>query len=379
MFNGGSRKRTLPCSASRSSSPLKQQMPSRPRDSPEIPAKILSCDENRADLASSRSYPVIPVPSKGFGMLQKIPPPLFPHPYGFPAFGLCQKKDDSIIGEQNKAGLPGVLWPGTKDSAYHSFPMFWPAAGALPMPSYPQVQHKPPTELLCPPRQSDMDMSDHSDRSTNTSKDSIVEIERCSSTQSVRNEDDKSGDETRPLEGMTLAPRKISYVSAFRPVIKDAECIAKLYGNRGAYSGCRTGYLSPDFLSESSSYRSVSPCVDSEGEPDVDVETNKAVEDEAEESRPLSTVRPRTPPCVTFGVSPKESDTKATTESSLAESQKNILHVAHSSERGVQKPPESHITASFTQVSFTDTPTLGFSVSERINADKLAFIFNKRN
>lgn len=360
MFNGGSRKRTLPCSASGSSSPLKQQIPSRPRDSPEIPAKILSCDDTRADLASSRSYPVIPVPSKGFGMLQKIPPPLFPHPYGFPAFGLCQKKDDTIMGEQNKAGLPGVLWPGTKDSAYHSFPMFWPAAGALPIPPYPQAQHKAPTELLCPPRQSDMDMSDHSDRSTNTSKDSMVEIERCSSTQSVRNEDEKSGDETRPLEGMTLAPRKISYVSAFRPVIKDAECIAKLYGNRGAYSGCRTGYLSPDFLSESSSYRSVSPCVDSEGEPDVDVETNKAVEDEAEDSRPLSSVRPRTPPGVTLGVSPKDSDTKSTTESSLAESQKNSLHVAHSSERGVQKPPESHITASFTQVSFTDTTT-GFT------------------
>ncbi|XP_056908906.1 SKI family transcriptional corepressor 1 homolog-B isoform X2 [Takifugu flavidus] len=349
MFNGGSRKRTLPCSASGSNSPLKPQIPSRPRDSPEIPAKILNCDENRADLASSRSYPVIPVPSKGFGMLQKIPPPLFPHPYGFPAFGLCQKKDDTIMGEQSKAGLPGVLWPGTKDSAYHSFPMFWPAAGALPMPPYPQTQHKPPTELLCPPRPSEMDMSDHSDRSTNTSKDSMVEIERCSSTQSVRTEDEKSGDETRPLEGMTLAPRKFSYVSAFRPVIKDAECIAKLYGNRGAYSGCRTGYLSPDFLSESSSYRSVSPCVDSEGEPDVDVGTNKA-EDEAEDSRTLSSVRPRTPPGVTNGVSPKDSDTKATTESSLVESQKSSPHVSHSSEREVQKQPESHITAPFTQV-----------------------------
>lgn len=364
MFNGGSRKRTLPCSASGSSSPLKPQIPSRPRDSPEIPAKILNCDENRADLASSRSYPVIPVPSKGFGMLQKIPPPLFPHPYGFPAFGLCQKKDDTIMGEQSKAGLPGVLWPGTKDSAYHSFPMFWPAAGALPMPPYPQTQHKPPTELLCPPRSSEMDMSDHSDRSTNTSKDSMVEIERCSSTQSVRNEDEKSGDETRPLEGMTLAPRKISYVSAFRPVIKDAECIAKLYGNRGAYSGCRTGYLSPDFLSESSSYRSVSPCVDSEGEPDVDVGTNKA-EDEAEDSRTLSSVCPRTPPGVTNGVSPKDSDTKATTESSLVEPQKSSLHVSHSSEREVQKQPESLISAPFTQVSFTDT-TAAYTFSSLI-------------
>lgn len=352
MFNGGSRKRTLPCSDSGSSSPLKPQIPNRPRDSTEIPAKILSCDENRGDMASTRSYPVIPVPSKGFGMLQKIPPPLFPHPYGFPAFGLCQKKDDIIMGEQSKTGLQGVLWPGTKDSAYHSFPMFWPAAGALPMPPYPQGQHKPPTELLCPPRQSDMDISDHSDRSTNTSKDSMVEIERCSSSQSTRNEDDKSGDDTRPLEGMTLAPRKINYVSAFRPVIKDADCIAKLYGNRGAYNGCRTGYLSPDFLSESSSYRSVSPCVDSEGEPDVDVGTNKAAEDEEVDSRPLSSACPRTPPGLTHSVSPKNSDSKATMESSLTESQKMSLNVGHCSDRELQKQQlETHRAASFTEVS----------------------------
>ncbi|XP_019127784.1 SKI family transcriptional corepressor 1 homolog-B isoform X2 [Larimichthys crocea] len=353
MFNGGSRKRTLPCSGSGSGSALKPQGPNRARASPEIPAKIISCEDNRGGMASTRSYPVIPVPSKGFGMLQKIPPPLFPHPYGFPAFGLCQKKDDSLMGEQSKAGLPGVLWPGTKDSAYHSFPMFWPAAGALPMPPYPQTQHKPPTELLCPPRQTDMDVSEHSDRSTNTSKDSMVENDRCSSTQSTRNEDDKSGDEARPLDGMTLAPRKISYVSAFRPVIKDADCIAKLYGNRGAYNGCRTGYLSPDFLSESSSYRSMSPCVDSEGEPDVDVETNKTPEEEEEDSRPLSSVCPRTPPGLAHSVSPNDSpDSKAMQESSLVDSQKMSLHVAQSSERELQNKQlsETHIAASFTEV-----------------------------
>ncbi|XP_059191713.1 SKI family transcriptional corepressor 1 homolog-B [Centropristis striata] len=348
MFNGGSRKRTLPGSGSESSS-LKSNGHSRPRESPEIPPKILSCEDNRGGMASTRSYPVIPVPSKGFGMLQKIPPPLFPHPYGFPAFGLCQKKDEGMLGEQSKAGLPGVLWPGTKDSAYHSFPMFWPAAGALPMPPYPQSQHKPPPELLCPPRQTDMDISEHSDRSTNTSKDSMVENERCSSTQSTRNEDDKSGDEARPLEGMTLAPRKISYVSAFRPVIKDADCIAKLYGNRGAYNGCRTGYLSPDFLSESSSYRSMSPCVDSEGEPDVDVETNKTPEEE-EDSRPLSSVCPRTPPGLAHSVSPADLDSKSLQESS--ESQKLSLHVAQSSDRDLQNKllSDSHIAASFTEV-----------------------------
>ncbi|XP_029289860.1 SKI family transcriptional corepressor 1 homolog-B isoform X1 [Cottoperca gobio] len=351
MFNGGSRKRTLPGSGSDSGSSLKSHGHNRPRDLPEIPAKIISCEDHRGGMPSTRSYPVIPVPSKGFGMLQKLPPPLFPHPYGFPAFGLCQKKDDSMLGEQSKAGLPGVLWPGTKDSAYHSFPMFWPAAGALPMPPYPQTQHKPPSELLCPPRQTDMDLSEHSDRSTNTSKDSMVENDRCSSTQSTRNDDDKSGDEARPLEGMTLAPRKISYVSAFRPVVKDADCIAKLYGNRGAYNGGRTGYLSPDFLSESSSYRSMSPCVDSEGEPDVDVETNKTPEEE-EDSRPLSSVCPRTPSGLAHSVSPTDSDSKSLQESSVADSQKVSLHVAQSSDREMQNKQlsETHIAASFNEV-----------------------------
>ncbi|CAN9499359.1 unnamed protein product [Ophioblennius macclurei] len=356
MFNGGSRKRTLPGSGSGSSSPLKSQGPDRPRGSPEIPAKLLSCEDNRGGMTSTRSYPVIPVPSKGFGMLQKIPPPLFPHPYGFPAFGLCQKKDDGMMGEQSKAGgLPGVLWPGTKDSAYHPFPMFWPAAGALPMPPYPQNPHKPPPELLCPPRQSDMDISEHSDRSTNTSKDSVIDNDRCSSTQSMRNEDDKSGDEGRPMEGVTLPPRKISYVSAFRPVIKDADCIAKLYGNRGAYNGCRTGYLSPDFLSESSSYRSVSPCVDSEGEPDVDVETNKTPEEEEQEEdhpRPLSSVCPRTPPGLTHTASPNHSDSKVLQDGGVLDSQKMSLHVSQSSDRELQSKQlsDTHIAASFTEV-----------------------------
>ncbi|XP_029909959.1 SKI family transcriptional corepressor 1 homolog-B [Myripristis murdjan] len=351
MFNGGSRKRTLPSSGSESTSSLKSQGPNLPRESPEIPAKILRCEDNRGgmNITSTRSYPVIPVPSKGFGMLQKIPPPLFPHPYGFPAFGLCQKKEDGMMGEQSKPGLSGVLWPGTKDSAYHSFPMFWPTAGGLPMPPYSQSQHKAPSELLCPSRQNDMDLSEHSDRSTNTSKDSLVDNERCSSTQSTRNDEEKSGDEARPMEGMSLTPRKISYVSAFRPVIKDADCIAKLYGNRGAYNGCRTGYLSPDFLSESSSYRSMSPCVDSEGEPDVDVETNKTPEDE--DSRPLSSACPRTPPGLAHSVSPSDADSK-TMQASLADSQKMSLHVAQPSERELQSKQlsEAHMAASFTEV-----------------------------
>lgn len=345
MFNGGSRKRTLPGSGSGSNSPLKLQGPNRSQDSPEIPAKILSCEDTRGAMTSTRSYPVIPVPSKGFGMLQKIPPPLFPHPYGFPAFGLCQKKDDGIMGEQSKAGLPGVLWPGTKDSAYPSFPMFWPAAGPLPMPPYAQTSHKPPAELLCP-RQTEVDISESSDRSTNTSKDSMVDTDRCSSTQSIRNEDDKSGDEGRPTEGISLPARKLSYVSAFRPVIKDADCIAKLYGNRGAYNGCRTGYLSPDFLSESSSYRSVSPCVDSEGEPDVDVETNRSPEEQED-------LGPGTPLGLAHSASPKDSESSKGAEGSENEAQKMSLQVAQSSDRELQSKQltEHHIAAPFTEVS----------------------------
>ncbi|XP_077423986.1 SKI family transcriptional corepressor 1 homolog-B isoform X2 [Vanacampus margaritifer] len=347
MFNGGSRKRTLPGCGSDSGSPLKSHGPNLHRQSPDIPAKILTCEDNRVSMGP-RSYPVIPVPSKGFGMLQKIPPPLFPHPYGFPAFGLCPKKDDSIMGEQSKAGLPGVLWPGTKDSAYPSFPVFWPAAGALPLPPY--SQHKPPPEMLPLHRHADVDISE----STDTSKDSLADNERCSSTQSTRNDDDKSGDEGRPLEGPTLTPRKANYVSAFRPVVKDADCIAKLYGSRGAYT--RTGYLSPDFLSESSSYRSVSPCVDSDGEADVDVETSKTPEDE-DPCRPLSLMCPRSPPGLTHdSVSPSESESKgAPLEVDTLESQKVGPRVApQSCDREVQSKQlaDAHVAsaAPFSQV-----------------------------
>ncbi|KAL0168019.1 hypothetical protein M9458_036241, partial [Cirrhinus mrigala] len=245
MFNGGSRKRTLPVGGSQAPRGQTQGEPS------EVPHKTLRCEDDRGNVAmpsSIRSYPVIPVPSKSFGMLQKIPPPLFPHPYGFPAFGLCQKKDDGVVmGEPNKTNL-------AKDSAYPSFPMFWPTTGSLAMPTYHHAQPKPPSDVLCT-RHTDLDV-------TSTPKDSLLDNERCSSTQSTRNEEDKSGDESR----------KISYISAFRPVVKDVESIAKLYGNRGPYSGPRSGYIS--------SYRSVSPDVDSVDDPDVDVESHKVHEDE---------------------------------------------------------------------------------------------------
>ncbi|KAL2094060.1 hypothetical protein ACEWY4_011372 [Coilia grayii] len=285
MFNGGSRKRTLPSSGPEGSSPTKNPGPrGQPhRESPEIPHKAMRCEEDQAGVVPTgmRSYPVIPVPSKGFGMLQKIPPPLFPHPYGFPAFGLCQKKEDGlVIGEPNKANLSGMFWPGTKDSGYPSFPMFWPTTGGLAMPPYSQSHPKPPSDMLCP-RPNEADVSESTDRGANTPKESGLDSERCSSTQSMRNEEDKSGDDSRSVDGVNDTPRKMSYISAFRPVVKDTESIAKLYGNRGSYTGGRSGYLSPDFLSESSSYRSVSPDVDSVDDPDVDVESNKVQEEDS--------------------------------------------------------------------------------------------------
>ncbi|XP_035376867.1 SKI family transcriptional corepressor 1a isoform X2 [Electrophorus electricus] len=282
MFNGGSRKRTMPMSGSEMSSPLKPQGSGNvtQTSSPEVPHKTLRCDDDRGNLSlanSVRSYPVIPVPSKSFGVLQKIPPPIFPHPYGFSAFGLCQKKDDGA-NEPNKTGVSGVLWPGAKDSLYPSFPMFWPAAGSLPLPSYQQTQPKPHVEHMGG-RQSETEGSEN-ERGGNTARDGLFDSERCSSSHSLRNDEDKSGDEVRSTEGHATTPRRISYISAFRPVIKDAESIAKLYGNRDAYAGVRSGYLSPDFASESSSYRSISPDADSGEEPEVDVESNRVADDD---------------------------------------------------------------------------------------------------
>ncbi|XP_047187685.1 SKI family transcriptional corepressor 1a isoform X3 [Scophthalmus maximus] len=296
MFNGGSRKRTLPMSGSGMSSSMKSQASSSlaRTTSPEVPHKTLRCDEDQGNssnlsLASgARSYPVIPVPSKSFGMLQKIPPPLFPHhPYGFPSYGLCPKKGDGVS-DANKANVSGMFWPGAKDALYPAFPMFWPAPGGLSMPPYPGSPPKLAPELPGV-RQSELDTSDQIDRGANTPKDAPHLPhhlqdggERCASSQSssARNDEDKSGDES--------SPRKISYISAFRPVVKDAEAIAKLYGNRDSY-GARPGYLSPDFISESSSYRSASPDRDSavdeddDDDPDVDVESSRGHDDEDEE------------------------------------------------------------------------------------------------
>ncbi|XP_061669995.1 SKI family transcriptional corepressor 1 homolog-B-like [Syngnathoides biaculeatus] len=283
MFNGGSRKRTLPAGGSRERSPTEARASSAlgRSASPDIPRKTLRCDDAlRAApsitlAASARSYPLIPVPSKNFGLLPKIPPPLFSHhPYGFAGYGLCPKKSDGMP-DATKTNVPAVFWPATKDAIYPAFPVFWPAASSLPVPPYPA---SPPGVLQ------DLDLSDQSERSANPPKDGQQQqhgaTQPCpTSASKCRNDDDRGGDET-PL------PRKIGHISAFKPVVKDAETIAKLYGTREGF-GVRPGYLSPDFVCETSSFRSVSPdrdTVDDGGDddddPDVDVESNRGEEEE---------------------------------------------------------------------------------------------------
>ena len=114
--------------------------------------------------------------------------------------------------------------------------------------------------------------------------------ERCPSALPRGPPDEGGADEAPPAPPPA---RKGSYVSAFRPVVRDADSIAKLYGSareaygagpaRGPGPGAAAGggYVSPDFLSEgSSSYHSASPDVDTADEPEVDVESNRFPDDE---------------------------------------------------------------------------------------------------
>uniref|UniRef100_A0A8C6XRJ2 SKI family transcriptional corepressor 1 n=1 Tax=Naja naja TaxID=35670 RepID=A0A8C6XRJ2_NAJNA len=341
MFNGGTRKRTFSLhggggggGGSAAKSSLHPPPPS-PADLAPV-HKSLRCsggaDEppgaERGGLglpaiahgpaaAAVRSYPVIPVPSKGFGMLQKLPPPLFPPPYGFPAaaFGLCPKKQEDALGgpggDPSKAGAltQGMFWapqhpqppqppppppqqPGAaakEGGVYPSFPMFWPASGSLPVPPYPaQSQAKAAATAVVVAAAAAAAAAAAEPSATPQEGSGAAEGERCPSALSraaaALGEEERSGDEA--LLAPLPLPRKGSYLSAFRPVVKDAESIAKLYGTREVYAGPRgcPGYISPDFLSEgSSSYRSLSPGNETTGEPDVDVESNRFAEDEDEE------------------------------------------------------------------------------------------------
>ncbi|XP_029431095.1 SKI family transcriptional corepressor 1 isoform X2 [Rhinatrema bivittatum] len=279
MFNGGTRKRTF------SLQQQQQAGPAAPHKGPEQPPKSLrpASPGSPAPASASlqvRSYPLIPVPSKGFGLLQKLPPPLFPHPYGFPAFGLCPKKDEGGGGgsagggggaEPGK-GLPGMFWPAgaaaaaAKDAVYPSFPVFWPAAGGLPVGPYPaaaQAQPKAGGEL-------EAERGGGGACSPADGQQGAEGSERCPSAE------ERSGDEAG---AGAAARRKLRYVSAFRPVVKDAESIAKLYGSRepgGPYRAAH-GYVSPDLLSESS---------DTADEPDVDVESNRGPDEEDDDEEP---------------------------------------------------------------------------------------------
>ncbi|XP_049326912.1 SKI family transcriptional corepressor 1a isoform X1 [Astyanax mexicanus] len=321
MFNGGSRKRTVPFGGSESRSPmgaLRAGGGGGGGASPELARKTPRCssgsggsgadsvvvgaeDERAISGIRAPSYPLVPLPSKGFGALHKLHAPFFPHPYGgFPTFGACQKKDGTGVGvggggsggdesrvtDTHKvataataaaaaAAAAAAFWPGAKDAAlYPAFPVFWPTAGGLHVPAYPhqaQARLKAHTDLAPELRESErIGVPVGAGGGRSPPGESERERERWT-------DDDRSGEETRSRDS------HVSHVSAFRPVLRDAESIAKLYGHREARAvGPPAGHLSPELASSSSSYRSVSPDVDSAEEPDVDVESNRAPEDEEE-------------------------------------------------------------------------------------------------
>uniref|UniRef100_A0A147A4T4 SKI family transcriptional corepressor 2 n=1 Tax=Fundulus heteroclitus TaxID=8078 RepID=A0A147A4T4_FUNHE len=342
MFNGGSRKRALPSSVQCASMGAMKSLPGTVAPhmiGADLGAQKRARFEEEDDLdggnlsprKTPRNYPVIPVPSKGFSMLQKFPPTsLFPSPYPFPAFGLCQqKKEDSDVSTAQKGpGLSGLLWPGRKDAFYPPFCMFWPprAAGGIPVPTYLQPQPSTLSSLTENPslRQAFLDLSDPGDagavsssgngvsatmapsNGTATPRSGLFDTECTTTTPDLRPVTSEGW--LKLLENPALQTRKPSYGSAFRPVVKDAESIAKLHSNSGGVNGAtdedfgvlvpgsdRHQQLSP---TSSCSYGSESGGdgeaeeAESEEEGEVDVESSKQ-EDEEEEgsfaSRPPQT------------------------------------------------------------------------------------------
>ncbi|KAJ8346978.1 hypothetical protein SKAU_G00283790 [Synaphobranchus kaupii] len=289
MFNGGSRKRALPPSHCSSIGTVKavnsilphmissdlSQKRARFEEDDDMDTSSLSPSKN------PRSYPVIPVPSKSFGMLQKFPTAsLFPGPYSFPAFSLCQqKKDDAEVPNgQKSTGLSGLLWPGRKDAFYPPFCMFWPprAASGLPVPTYLQPQANTLTSLTESPslRQAFLDLSEQSDVGSSMNgapRTGLFDSDCPSIGPSAQPASDSW---LKLLDTPSLQARRASYHSAFRPVVKDAESIAKLHGGLDDFGSDR--HPSPG---TSCSYPSESG--DSEEEQEVDVETKQ---DEEEES-----------------------------------------------------------------------------------------------
>uniref|UniRef100_A0A8C5P9I4 SKI family transcriptional corepressor 2 n=2 Tax=Leptobrachium leishanense TaxID=445787 RepID=A0A8C5P9I4_9ANUR len=288
MFNGGSRKRALSHGHCHSLSSVKASSGVLPHIiSQDLNQKRSRFDEEEDIEPSSitnktqRSYPVIPVPSKGFGMLQKFPAStLFPSPYSFPAFGLCQKKDDNDSVNAQKTGpLSGLFWPGRKDAFYPPFCMFWPprTPGGLPVPTYLQPQPSALTSLTENPtlRQAFLELSDQSDGSSvSNTGDNMFETE-CSSSPVASDLRTPTESRANALDVPPFPIRKPSYHSAFRPVVKDTESIAKLHGSAEDFSSDR--HVSPG---TSCSYQSES----SDEEQEVDVESNKQLDDEEEET-----------------------------------------------------------------------------------------------
>lgn len=197
--------------------------------------------------------------------------------------------------------------------------MFWPprAAGGIPVPTYLQPQPSALSSLADNPslRQAFLDLSDPSEpgavagsgnsvsttmapgNGTTAPRSGLFDPECTTVTPDLRPVTSEGW--LKLLDTPNLQARKPSYGSAFRPVIKDAESIAKLHNNSGGV----TGAIDEDFgvvVARSDRHQRLSPSsscsygsesggdgeaegVESEEEGEVDVESSKQ-EDEEEEA-----------------------------------------------------------------------------------------------